>query len=351
MKPKLHVGIAWDGLPYYAARCIRALLAKNLGPVTIVGTKAKFPIENIEESVGQGVHWIQGNERKITWGTLNASPPDLFIQGGYYRPAFMRLGEDCRINGGHVVLSSDHNWIRTWRQRFLDPFRLQILLKKNFDAVFVAGKSGRHFFQKMGVSSERIYSGLLSADPEMFRVGNALSRRPKCLVFVGQLIRRKNILTLCDVVVALHERYPEWKLLVYGAGDLANALPSHPAIALRSFAQPYEVAAAMRSARCLVLPSHQENWGLVVHEAALSGCALALSHQVGAAEDLAGPANSVTFSSKKKHEIAAAIEELYRWDDERWDYAGRVSFELSSKFNPHCYANAIEKMAHDICAT
>ena len=86
-----------------------------------------------------------------------------------------------------------------------------------------------------------------------------------------------------------------WELELYGSGPLRDELnrtieqseqSNNRTIHLHDFLQPEELAAKYREARIFCLPSLEEHWGLVVHEAALSGCALLLSNRVGAAEDL-----------------------------------------------------------------
>ena len=260
----------------------------------------------------------------------------------------MSLGQDCRDHGGHVVLTSDHNWQGSIRQRILDPIRYRLLFKKKFDAIFVAGESGRVFYQKMGVPNTQIYSGLYSADPEIFKPGPSLSQRPKNLLFVGQLIERKNILQLCEAFISMHAENPEWSLHIYGAGELADSVPTHPAIVQSHFAKPVQLSRVMRSSRCLVLPSHEENWGVVVHEAALSGCALALSNQVGAAADFAVNKNSVKFCSRSKSDMVKALQEVMSWSEKQWDEAGCVSLERALRFSPLNFANTVEQLAHDI---
>ena len=107
--------------------------------------------------------------------------------------------------------------------------------------------------------------------------------------------------------------------------------------------QPREISAAMRDARCLVLPSIKEPWGLVVHEAALSGCALALSTSVGSAADFAEPANSVLFKPGSVDAIEAALHEIDSWDSYHWSAAEAASIRLASKFGPQTFADSVDR--------
>ena len=68
-----------------------------------------------------------------------------------------------------------------------------------------------------------------------------------------------------------NQRYPDWKLHVIGKGELVDELLKVPNSIYEGFKKPEDVAKSLRSSRFLILPSHEEHWGLVVHEAALSG--------------------------------------------------------------------------------
>ena len=58
------------------------------------------------------------------------------------------------------------------------------------------------------------------------------------------------------------------------------------------------------------MPSLEEHWGLVVHEAALSGCALLLSNRVGAKEDfLEEGVNGLSFDPYSVEDMAEKFAE------------------------------------------
>jgi glycosyltransferase involved in cell wall biosynthesis len=69
------------------------------------------------------------------------------------------------------------------------------------------------------------------------------------------------------------------------------------AIEMHPFAGADEVARLMRETRFLILPSIEDHWGVVVHEAALSGCGLILSRGVGSRLDLLTPRNGFVCES------------------------------------------------------
>jgi glycosyltransferase involved in cell wall biosynthesis len=339
----MRIGFAWPGLPDYAARCIRMVIESNNSQVTVVATKPVVPIEGMEHSLGQRVHWVEGN-KAISWAALGTVPSDILFVGGYSLPAFNALASEVREAGGKVVLMSDNNWTNSIIQKVVEPIRHRLMFRHRFDGIFVPGVSGERVAKSWGYSPTETASGLYGADSSLFHGGKALHERGKTILSVGQFIERKNVVGLAEAFVQVADKMPGWKLALCGSGPLANRLPVHPRVEVHGFVQPTQLADMLRSARCLVLPSIEEHWGLVVHEAALSGCALALSKTVGAADDLARPENALLFPPGQINPIAAAILEISRWNDLRWEAAEAMSRRLAAGFGPARFVAGVERL-------
>ena len=338
------IAVTWVGMPDYTARCIRTLIDEFDGRVEVVATRPNVPIEGMERSLGQPVHWIDGQRRGLSWSDLGLERPDFMLLGGYYLPSFRSLAEEVRKAGGKVVLGTDNNWQGTLKHRFVDPLRHRLLLRHRFDGVMTTGQSGMRYSRAMGYRADRIVPGLYGADPVLFNGGPPLAARPKSFLFVGQLIERKNVLGTALAVSRLAGDHPGWALQICGSGPLRDVLPQHPAIHILDFVQPPQLAELMRGARCLVLPSLEEHWGVVVDEAALSGCALALSRAVGAADDFARDDNAVLFPPGDDIAIERALRQMIAWDDVRWEKAEATSRALGAEFGPHRFSRELRRL-------
>ena len=273
MKAKPHVVFMWPGLPDYGARLIRGFIETDSAHVQVIATRPAVPIQGMETSLGQAVHWVE-DESQFSWYGLGLRIPDVLFQGGWAHSNFRSLAAEARQQGAKVVLINDQNWQGGFKQIVLDPLRYRAKYLKLFEAVFVPGKSGARYARAVGFDTSRIATGLYGADPIVFHGGAALKMRPKNFLFVGQLIARKNILLLAQAFLNLASDFPEWRLNICGSGELHAQIPVHPQIHVQGFVQPAELAEKLRQSRCLVLPSLEEHWGLVVHEAACCGCAL-----------------------------------------------------------------------------
>jgi glycosyltransferase involved in cell wall biosynthesis len=186
---------------------------------------------------------------------------------------------------------------------------------------------------------------MYGADPALFFNGPPLEERAKKFLFVGQLIERKNVLKLADAFMRFAVDNPDWTLEICGSGPLRNSIPDHKAIIVRDFIQPAQLAGLLRSARALVLPSLEEHWGVVVHEAALSGCLLLLSTAVGAVDDFAAPQNSVLFEARDGEACEAALRKVAAMPEAQLRQAQAKSVELAVGFGPHRFSSELREVA------
>ncbi|MEY4776322.1 MAG: hypothetical protein RL759_835 [Verrucomicrobiota bacterium] len=299
---------SWNGLPQYAARQLAAASAELGQDCPVVGSRAQVPIQGVEAALGRPVHWVEAS-RPTTWRELGLDVPRVFFQSGWAYPAFNALGDEVRAAGGKVCLLMDNNWRGDLRQILGAPW-FRLCQRRKFAAVLVPGKSGRRLARWYGMPDEKIFEGMYGADPQLFFNGPPLIDRPRRILFVGQYIERKGCVPLARAFASVAERLPGWELWMYGSGPLQSAIPAHPQIKVHGFIQPEQLGELYRQARVFALPSFAEAWGLVVHEAALSGCQLLLSATVGSALDFAMPANARTFRSGDEVGLASALVQL-----------------------------------------
>ena len=292
--------INWDGFPQYAARCVRALVKALDGEqVIVVSRRPTVPIRGMEEICGCPVVWVDENERRSISDVCGGMPRYMCVSG-WFLPLYNRWRDEVRMAGGRVSCACDNNYVLDalgpeshafgiWAREQLRALRFKWYVKSKYDSFFVPGKSGRKLLRSYGVPNNMIYEGMYSADCTLFRPGPILSRRPRKILYVGQFIYRKNVVRLATSFMRANEKR-DWALELYGTGGLRDDLlnlerQSHNTVHVHDFLQPEELAAKYREARLFCLPSLREHWGLVVHEAALSGCALLLGKYTGAAVD------------------------------------------------------------------
>ena len=330
---------AWSGFPQYAARCISAFVKSTQERVVVLGTHPSVPIVGMEALCGCEVKWIDRDKPfhvQETFGEV----PRLLILSGWHVPTFNRLRDEVRRTGGLAICMCDNNFSFSLME-CLKSFRFMMLYRGKYDGFFVPGKSGVRLLRFYGVPRTKIATGMYSADATLFKDGFPLTKREKTMLYVGQFIDRKNVLRLCEAF-HMSEGYTKgWTLDLYGSGPLHDMIPTGGGIVIHDFMQPEQLAEVYRQSRCFILPSLREHWGVVVHEAALSGCVLLLSDCIGAGEDfLAEGENGFAFRPKSIESIASAMRRVYAMTDDELNKAHGVSLDLASHSSLNLFAEA-----------
>jgi glycosyltransferase involved in cell wall biosynthesis len=231
-------------------------------------------------------------------------------------------------------------WIRqeTQDEAFLRPCWKRIargllyrVLYAGVDHAFAIGRLNREHLLRHGIPSSRISMARYCApdrfadpaSPGIPRIGaerrSLLGIAPEELVigFFGKLIPKKNPLLLAKAASLLNRPV---RLLFVGSGELEAEL-RHASESLKEcgvrtsfagFVNQSSISAFYAATDILALPSRRmgETWGLVVNEALLAGCSVALSDAVGCAVEFAALRHCRIFRDNDPAALAAALSSL-----------------------------------------
>lgn len=334
---------AWSGFPQYAARCVGAFVRQTKEKVIVIGTTPDVPIKGMEELAECPVHWVDSQD-KVDIKSLLGEVPAVLIVSGWAVPAFNHIANDIRSSSGKVIVMNDANYHFSLKE-CLRALRFQLFLRRKFDAFFVPGNAGVELMRFYGVPKDKIVTGMYAADSMLFTDGEELTKRPKNMIYVGRLCERKNVIGLCKAFIAAGGPEKGWTLDLYGCGEQKHLLPNdNPSIKVYDFLQPEELAKVYQSARCFVLPSFEEHWGLVVHEAALSGCLLLLSDRVGSAKDFLSKDNGFTFNPYSLESFVEAMRKVFDLDDNALTKAHEVSLSLSKTKGIRAFVDGVNQL-------
>ena len=338
---------SWYGLPQYAARLIRAAIELLDHECAVIGSRPTVPVLGVEEALGQKVIWVDPM-KPLTWRDVGIEVPQIFIQSGWSYPAFASLGRQVKANGGNVIGLSDANWRADFRQLIAGPIFFRVRHRRHFDAMLVPGHQGKRLMRWFGMPECKVESGMYGADDRLFLPGPPLRNRPKTFLFVGQFIERKRVLSLCSAFAKFLKSHPDWTLHLCGSGAQRSLIPEHAKIIVEDFVQPEQLVQKFHQSRFLVLPSTTEAWGLVVHEAALCGCALLLSDAIGSADDLANSKNAISFQSNNETDLYRALIEAATLSGEWYDRAETESVRLAAYFGRQRFAAALRDLIQSV---
>jgi glycosyltransferase involved in cell wall biosynthesis len=143
---------------------------------------------------------------------------------------------------------------------------------------------------------------------------------PPTVIFVGRQLPEKRVLTLVPALALARKRVPEMQAEIFGHGpdheQLLRAIASSGLgefIQAPGFVDSERLAASLRKALCLALPSRREGYGRVVVEAAAAGVPsiVVRGDENAAAELIEEGVNGFIAPSDTPEDLAAGIVRVY----------------------------------------
>ena len=341
------IGFVWEGLPMYAARQIRALEALENLSVTVVGSRPPFPTAEIDRTSPFPIHWYDGEADTPSWADVAGGVPDIVFSSGWAFPLCKRLAAEAKRQGSAVVCMVDNRRRHTFRQ-VLGSLRFRLGLRRSFDRFFVPGRGAHDLMRFFGVPDDQVREGLYGADAALFNSTTPASRRGMTILFVGQMIERKGVDVLLDGFQASGLQARGWRLLCIGVGPLAARAAATPGCRHLPFRDAAEVARHLAEARLFILPSRNDNWGVALHEAALSRCVLAATETVGATCELMPEDLPLKFPPSSATAISDALHYASSLTSEATDRIADAAHVRAQDFGPDRFAREVAAFVMDI---
>ena len=173
-----------------------------------------------------------------------------------------------------------------------EPLHRRITALKNreierADAILTVSELARATYLDAGVDPDKVHAVSLGADLELFRgTGRDEPRSgPARFLFAGAMIRRKGFDLLLAAFDQARRECPGVELLLAGPrGDAAHHLDAYAPTGIRELGvlSQAELARQLAEVDCLVLPSRNDSYGMVVAEALAAGVPVMVSEMVGA---------------------------------------------------------------------
>lgn len=162
----------------------------------------------------------------------------------------------------------------------------------------------------------------------------------KIFIYVGRLVKEKNIIILLKAFSKIINSTPDIKLVIIGDGNLCTTIKEEiedlnlkPYCILTGRLEGNALYSWYSLANCLVLPSIHEPYGAVVNEALLAGTQVICSKLAGASE-LITDDNGVLFQPDNLLELQEALVKIYYKSTLNNDFeklrADLMPFELST---------------------
>ena len=253
---------------------------------------------------------------------------------------FARISRDaCK------VMAMDNQFNKTFKQivftkSVIGPLYVRYLM--NF--VFAAGSRQAVYATALGFHSDQIFTGVYSYDNHIFHP-RAESRRENRFCFIGRKVSVKGV----DLLIAAYQIYRSWcaekrisawELIIAGPGKVASTLPK--GIQEFDYLDPVKTASLMSTSQCFVLPSNFEPFGVVLTEAAASGCLLIASSAVGAADDLiVEGVNGFAFDNNSPTNLATALLDITLLSRQEIEDGQNESLYRAQSFTPELWVRKL----------
>lgn len=278
----------------------------------------------------------KGKRIPFTYGIFRAIrriKPDVLITEGYFQwtPLVLLYGLIHRIP---VYMGYERT-----RHTERNAGKIKILQRKIFNKFFagflVNGSETKKYLEWLGVGSDKIHIGGMSADATFLQSGIAsMSKEDKdtfrkqilnvgsdgfIYLFVGQIAERKGVKYLLDAWLKHSVGHISDKLLLVGSGNQLSTFKSqygeNPSIVFTGRVDYSEIYKYYAIADVFMIPTIEDNWSLVIPEAMACGLPVSTSIYNGCHTELVHEGvNGVTFDTFDENSILRALDYFHHQD-------------------------------------
>jgi glycosyltransferase involved in cell wall biosynthesis len=283
------------------------------------------------------------------------------VIGGYYTVTAWITLFLSKLRGGRVVLRSG-----THKYSVKNNGRIARLLKRFFIARidrFVAyGTLAKEYLVSLGADPDSIFIEYDTVDVATMRERcrsemcleqtrreewkGKLGLEGKTVLYVGQLVERKNVITIIRAAERLKETMPQVTLVIVGTGNEREMLESYVDekhlhnVSFTGAVPHAQVVEYYMAANVFVVMSISDPYPLVVNEAMSFGCPVVLSRNCGNSVDLVNGNGFVVEDPQDDKGLAKALKNILE-DDQLAEAMSQKSYELIKRYDIDNAAQAI----------
>lgn len=282
------------------------------------------------------------------WKHIRKVKPDVLITEGFFQwtPLVQLYGLMYHIPvfiGYERTLYTERNnsKLKTWIRKIQDKF---------IKGYLVNGSETKKYLESIGVASDKIFIGGMSADSEglrkaiaafpeeekkAFRARFVKSNEGLVFLYSGRVESLKGAPHLLEAWKEHIKKYPNDSIILIGMGDAYNDLKQkfgdYNSVFLEGRIEYDQVYKYYSIADVFILPTLQDNWSLVVPEAMSCGLPVATSIYNGCYSELIKDGeNGCVFDPLKKDSLLKALDYFHHVDIKTH---GKRSVEIEKMFN------------------
>jgi 1,2-diacylglycerol 3-alpha-glucosyltransferase len=260
--------------------------------------------------------------------TLDDINPDIIMYHGLLEPGFQAIAVWSKVNNIPAILHHDSWHDNKSRIPWLQYAKGK-LYRYFYQYAFVAGRYSKDYLISMGYPEKNIFLGCDVVDNDYFKEKSAKFREQEVFrereglpanyfLVVARYSPEKDHATLLEAYKQYVDSGGDWKLVLIGEGplrdqikDQIDALGLANNVIQRGWISYEKMPLYYAFAKCLILPSSSEPWGLVANEAAACGLPLILSNKCGCVPELCQPGvNGFVFESANVEKLSECMKNI-----------------------------------------
>ena len=278
-----------------------------------------------------------------------------FIGIGYHEAEMIALAFALRLAGRRVIVMSESKFDdfprSLWREW------LKSMLLSVFSGALVGGPRHVAYMRFAGFRRRPVLTGYDTVDLARVRAQGgspdiAWDQRP--FVFVGRFVAKKNIAFLLEAyaLYRCEAGASTRRLVLVGGGELEGvvrakiaALGLREAVEITGFVDAAEVSRRLAGGLALLIPSTEEQWGLVVNEALAFALPVVTSEAPGSRDTLVhNLVNGYVLAPDATQGWAAAMTALAS-SEAAWGRMSEASHALQSSADTARFGEAVDALA------
>lgn len=264
---------------------------------------------------------------------------ELIRTSGWVDKGYLNVSHLLKKKGKVVVVVSDTQWRNSLKQT-LGTYLFGWYIRRCFTNIMVAGPYQYEYARKLGFKKTQIAFHNLSADTNTYTPDAINFRGNKTMLYVGRLEEKKGVDLLLEVWSSIKDKNG-WKLTLIGNGSLLNYIQDESIVYLGYQSSLY-IHEQMKQAGFFVLPSRFEPWGVVMHEAALTGMPILCSDVIGSAPYfLVNGFNGFSFKSDNPEDLRNKLNYIMRLKDVEISKMKNNSLTLSQRITSEISAASL----------
>ena len=229
------------------------------------------------------------------------------------------------------------------------------------NAYFANGTVGKNFLEKFGILPGKIFNQFMTVDVEDFykrreiiqlklrkeiRKQYDIADNTTVIIYVGRLIQNKGVQDLIDALKTLKNNENKILAFIVGEGDFKEELKNRSEVIKQDIIftghiDPEQIYKYYYASDILVLPTHNDPWGLVVNEAMACSLPVIVTDAAGSSLDLINE-NGYVIQSGKIKDLSISIEKLM--DKKRKEIFGKNSRTIISHWTYKESYNSLKQL-------